>query len=459
MENTIPYVFISSTVTEFRDLRSAIAYTLRTQGSNVYQSEAAGFDVKGDRSSFEECFTNVRNSDFYILIIGNTRGSLFQEGISVTRQEYRIARETFLAQGRPRLLMYLRDTTELALSGNKQARLKAGIDDADHLTSFIQEVKSPGIEGAPNYLIHFRDFEDLMTSLAGSMNLGRNLSEKLIRHSLLSELLSNLTHIVSGTNTVLFPKHWYMRTVREGISITPDDIHRNINITDKQSIRLGMSLIGRLDGASLQTRCIEDAIDRGVFLTFNPVTSVLEETSIHKLLLQLITDINLLRMRDMPKTRGNWSEDIMKAIYEFTHKHIPSLQIRGIDLAFAFTHYDTTEDIFQGHLALCKVLLGVSDVLPPYQRQPLTPFGKEMDKELRAEQVSGTQIATLIQNNIHPFGDKYSSVHFGKNREETVKHLAEIFRRGEEKRGVDMSLLEGADDIFERIADSLVSND
>ena len=99
MKNTIPYVFISSTVTEFRDLRSAIAYTLRTQGFNVYQSEAADFDVKGDRSAFEECFTNIRNSDFYILIIGNTRGSLFQEGVSITRQEYRIARETFLTQG------------------------------------------------------------------------------------------------------------------------------------------------------------------------------------------------------------------------------------------------------------------------------------------------------------------------------------------------------------------------
>jgi len=454
----MPHVFISSTVTEFRDLRSAIAYTLRTQGFNVYLSEAADFDVKGDRSAFEECFTNIRNSDFYILIIGNTRGSLFEEGVSITRQEYRVARETFLTQERPRLFLYLRETTEVALSGNKQDRVKAGIDDAAHLTSFINEVKSPGIEGAPNYLIRFRDFEDLMTSLAGSMNLGRNLSEKLIRHSLLSELLSNLTHMVGGTYTVPFPTHWYMRKVREGISMTPNDIDRNINITDEQSISLGMSLMSRLEGASLQTRCIEDAIDKGVFLSFNPATSVLEETPIHKLLHQIITDINSLRRRDIPTTAGNWSDNIMKAIYEFRHKHIPSLQILGITLAFAFTYYDTIEDIYQGHLALCKVLLGVSDVLPPYQRRPLTPFGKEMEKKIRAEQVSGEQIATLIQNNIQPFGDKYSSVHFGKNREETVKNLAEILRRGEEKRGVDMSLFEGMDDIFKKIANSLVSD-
>ena len=253
MSSSIPFVFVSSTVTEFRDLRSAIAYTLRTQGFNVYLSEAAGFDVKGDRSAFEECFANIRESDFYILIIGNTRGTLFQEGTSITRQEYRIARETFLAHGRPRLLMFLRNTTEITLSGSEQDRLKAGIDDAEHLKSFINEVKSPGIERSPNYLITFHDFEDLMTSLAGSMNLGRNLSEKLIRHSLLSELLSNLTHIVGGTHPVLFPNHWYMHKVREGISIAPDDIYRNINITYEQAIPLGMSLIGRLHGDSLQT--------------------------------------------------------------------------------------------------------------------------------------------------------------------------------------------------------------
>ena len=148
----------------------------------------------------------------------------------------------------------------------------------------------------------------------------------------------------------------------------------------------------------------------------------------------------------------------MKAIYEFRHKHAASLRIRGIDLAFAFSYYDTTEDIFQGHLSLCKYLLGVSDVLPQYERRPLTPLGEKMEQRLREEQVSGAQISALIQKNIHPFGKKYSSIHFGKNRQETVEKLAEILRSGEEKRGVDMSLFEGAEDLFERIADSLVSD-
>jgi len=88
---TPPSVFISSTVKEFRDLRSAIAYTLRTQGFTVHQSEASDFDIRGNRSAIEECLASIHDCDFYILLVGNTRGHLFKDGISITRQEYRTA--------------------------------------------------------------------------------------------------------------------------------------------------------------------------------------------------------------------------------------------------------------------------------------------------------------------------------------------------------------------------------
>src|SRR4030042_1991855 len=117
-----PDVFVSSTVNEFRDLRSAIAYHLRTQGLIVYISEAANFDVRGDRPAVEECFENIRKCDYYILIIGGTRGNLFMDKISITRQEYRVAREAFLSTGRPRLFFYLRETIEIALKGNQEVQ-------------------------------------------------------------------------------------------------------------------------------------------------------------------------------------------------------------------------------------------------------------------------------------------------------------------------------------------------
>ncbi len=73
---TSPPIFVSSTVREFRDIRSAIAYTLRAQGFIVCLAEAADFDVRGDCSVIEECLENIRKCDYYILFISGMRGNL-----------------------------------------------------------------------------------------------------------------------------------------------------------------------------------------------------------------------------------------------------------------------------------------------------------------------------------------------------------------------------------------------
>jgi len=53
----------------------------------VYLSETVDFDIRGDRTAFDECFENINKCDYYILLVGNTRGSLFEEGVSITRQD------------------------------------------------------------------------------------------------------------------------------------------------------------------------------------------------------------------------------------------------------------------------------------------------------------------------------------------------------------------------------------
>ena len=58
-------------------------------------SEAWDFPVLGDHSAFQECIENIRSSDLYVLIVDKTRGSLYTPNVSVTRQELRVARESF----------------------------------------------------------------------------------------------------------------------------------------------------------------------------------------------------------------------------------------------------------------------------------------------------------------------------------------------------------------------------
>lgn len=423
--STPPSVFISSTVKEFRDLRSAIAYTLRAQGFTVYQSEASDFDIHGDRSAIEECLANIRNCDFYILLVGNTRGNLFEDGISITRQEYRTARDASLSTGRPRLFFYLRETTELALQGNRKTQSAAGIDDPNHLASFINEIQRPGIEGAPNYLTRFRDFEHLMDSLVIRMNLGRTLSEKIIRHSLLSELLSNLSNMVWRSGTYAYPRHRYMHKTRESIQIAPKDLDQNVLITDDQVISLTFSLVGRTRGENLKTRSIEDALDRGVFLEFNPTNGTPQESVLHKALQQTLEDIQALRYLDMTTDQEKWDINILAAISTRWRGRPNSLAILGFNLTSAFRHYDLMEDIFQGHLALCQVLLGLSEEFPSYHRRPLTPLGEQEQRKIHAEIVSGIEISKLIQNSIWPFGNRVPREVFGKTREDQVKKIAD----------------------------------
>ena len=56
-----------------------------------------------DRSAVEECFSRIRTSDYYVLIIGGRRGGTLEDGLSITRHEYKVAVESFLATRKPML--------------------------------------------------------------------------------------------------------------------------------------------------------------------------------------------------------------------------------------------------------------------------------------------------------------------------------------------------------------------
>jgi len=450
-----PSVFISSTVKEFRDLRSAIAYTLRTQGFTVYQSEASDFDIHGDRSAIQECLANIHDRDFYILLVGNTRGNLFEEGISITRKEYRTARDDFLSTGRPRLFLYLRDRTEIELQGSRKVQSAVGIDDPSHLASFINEIQEPGMEGAPNYLTRFRDFEHLMESLEIRMNLGRNLAEKIIRHSLLSELLSNLSKMVHRSGTSAYARHRYMAKTRSDIPITPDDLSHNTSITEKQMISLALSLTHRTRGEDLKTRSIEDALDRGVFITFNSANGAPQESTLHKTLRQTLEDIKDLHRLDRPSDQYSWDIKILAAISARRRGPLASLEIVGWDLATAFRHYDLMENMFQGHVALCQVLLGLSEEFPSYHRRPITPLGEQEQQKLHAEAASGIEISRLIQNNIWPFGNRVPRELYGKTRADQVEKIANNMDRILTNLGIE----EQHKDISKRAAEDYLDMD
>ena len=432
-----PTVFISSTVSDLRDLRSALSYTLRAQGVNVLISEAADFDVNGDRPAVDECFANIRNSDYYVLVIGGSRGNLFEEGCSITRQEYRVAREALLSRGRPILHFYIRAEVVVAMSGNKKVKKAAGIDDSYHLASFINEVQIPEIENAPSFLTRFHTFEELIESIRGRLNLGRSLSETLARHSLLSELVSNLSIMVRRIGTGARVRHTNITKMRSEISLDPKGLFQPLVLSDEHVLSLALMLVGRISGKNLSTTAIEDSVGRGIFLVFNPPDGTLEESPIHLELSKMLKDMKSLRELDTSTVLPQWDLDLLKEIESKWAGIRGSLAVNCLSVASAFKYYDLMESVFSRHLALCRLLLGVTEDLEFCIDQPLTPLGERQEQKIRAEIVTAEEVIHLVQNDVWPLGTRFPIEIYGKSREEQVRKVTSSMETNLRDIGID----------------------
>src|SRR5690349_3219111 len=88
---TKPAVFVSSTVHDFRDLRSAIKFWLEQLGYEVMLSEFNDFTKPLDVNSYTACLKAIERANYFILLIGTRKGGLFdaEHNVSITRMEYR----------------------------------------------------------------------------------------------------------------------------------------------------------------------------------------------------------------------------------------------------------------------------------------------------------------------------------------------------------------------------------
>ena len=110
MSNSKPKVFISSTIYDFRDLRSALKYWLETLGYEVYLSEYGDFPTDSGRSSYDCCFQVIDQCDYFILLIGSRVGGWYNESerISITQAEYRHAYQRMVDNDSIKIVSFVR---------------------------------------------------------------------------------------------------------------------------------------------------------------------------------------------------------------------------------------------------------------------------------------------------------------------------------------------------------------
>ncbi len=71
MAGTRPRIFISSTVYDFRDLRSALKFWLEEFGYEVLLSEANDFPQNPSDGSYDSCLDVIDGCDYFVLLVGS----------------------------------------------------------------------------------------------------------------------------------------------------------------------------------------------------------------------------------------------------------------------------------------------------------------------------------------------------------------------------------------------------
>lgn len=229
-----PTIFLSSTIYDFHDLRSALKDYLELRGCTVYASDYNDFAKDLEPHSYDACLKAIEGADIFVLFIGSRVGGLVDATTrkSITRAEYERAYELAKA-GKIRIVSFVRSEVwthresvkEMArhLEADAESQRERSVTtaptkfmtDAGTITDFIElvsrnaetaaAVKGAGDFPVANWLHRFSTFGEIRSVLDPLIFAGFNVPQAAGR----AVLYSRLTTLLQG---ILFK-------VRDGVAM------------------------------------------------------------------------------------------------------------------------------------------------------------------------------------------------------------------------------------------------
>ena len=347
MRTERPRVFISSTIPEFRDLRSAIRYWFEESGFEVQTFELPDFEHRPDASAFEACFDNIRASDYYVLLIGRDRGSSFDEtGTTVTQNEYRVAYESFTTSQRPLVLPFVRKSVLDGIAALDSLGA-VGQSELAFAQSFIREVRRDGDSNAPASLtIPFSNFRELVDGVKSVIPSARSpLARQAVLATLKHELEYNLMALVMKSRGEPFFLSWYLNRVREQITLSRDDLRGSRDLTFDQMKSAFLYLSTGISRAeNFIDSALVNAMMSGALLRWNAAAGRFEEPMLLTRLYELEEELAQFKLRTSwidDGFRRRWHDHWSSAR---SHEH-NTTRVAGVDLVDLFGIQDTQANI------------------------------------------------------------------------------------------------------------------
>jgi len=298
-----PRIFVSSTIHDFRDLRSALKFWLAELGYEVMLSELNDFAKPFDTNSYNACLQAIDDCEYFVLLIGARTGGVLneQEGASITRMEYRHAYER-LKQGRLKLLVFVRKeiwdvredrrTLERVLREEYQKDHELSDQDVVALTnhpsrainnpeatfSFLAEVarssemKQAVTVGADfpkgNWIHVFNTFEDIALALRQVLHITGNLRRRALVLGLRQEFIRNLSKLLKRKNEIVPVNQgardaWAILQAQSG----SQEKRKLTEVSPVEARLLNTLIAGTLNlPRELETRFLDEALRSGEFL-------------------------------------------------------------------------------------------------------------------------------------------------------------------------------------------------
>ncbi|WP_409479754.1 DUF4062 domain-containing protein [Pseudobdellovibrio sp. HCB154] len=409
-----PTFFISSTIYDFADLRSALKYYLESLGCEVLASEYNDFKKSLDSHSYQECLNSISKADYYVLLIGSRVGGWFDEKnrISITRKEFQEAYKLH-QKGQLKIINFVRaevwdlrsdraelakhlellDLTDKEAISSIQNYPSRFARDPEFIIDFLNEVgKNEQTKGAvkgenefpsANWIHKFNSFRDIVDVINPMIFNGEAIDVAVTKKLLLKEVRHVLaTSLVKYKEKQVFaPLYSIQRFYDEHRLDKSNRFEEFFAISAKRFDTLS-SLSYQLLQIKYNPLILPRALQSSTFLKLDNTKGILLETPLYNALLNLQREIQLFSERNVAKD--------LSIITEYSPKrrqiHASIVSVKTLELVMFLYAIQRWSNIIELSKAIIKHLQGEDFKEPTlFGRSPVVGMNEEFEEETVTE--------------------------------------------------------------------------
>ena len=409
-------IFISSTIRDLADVRSALRYWLEELGFDVLLTELNDFDRDPTGSTFDACLDAIRTCDYYILLVGSRTGGEYEPGVSITNQEFRVACE-LEAERHLAIIPFIRTEVHAALPLSDDEAAQTLMRDAykanpekaraniASVRRFWEEVSQRRIPSSPprpagtRFYNKFSTFKDLADALKIQLRAVQTVRRRALLAQLLEEIRDNIQVCNQVHKGLPIPVHRVFTEVRNDPTLA-DSRAQHVILTRGQADRIYDFRFGSSGAAAnLSSAALVESLHSGEFVVFDQELRGLVEDPVRDGMSTLLVEITRSRDLAVAYSQSPFAEEFGQ-ILGFLRGREQRANVSDVFLTFLFALHDRLENVLRLSVAFAHWIEAEDGA--PFEMPPLHPSAPDplIAEEIERERPRATDVRSWLANRI-----------------------------------------------------------